>query len=152
MGLIREWASNMQIQGFEISVIEAKRFSKQGEKLNNIRVDHNSSVIQINKISDGNAMIDFRFTTNYVGMGYIKIEGQLVLVGEIGPVIDEWTKTGSMPADVANLVHNTVVPNCIPTAMLVARDIRLPPPVPFPRINIQQQKKASSASSGMEVA
>ena len=92
------------------------------------------------------------WTLKAVGMGYIKIEGQLVLVGEIGPVIDEWTKTGSMPADVANLVHNTVVPNCIPTAMLVARDIRLPPPVPFPRINIQQQKKAGSASSGMEVA
>jgi hypothetical protein len=142
----------MQILGFEISVIEAKRFSKQGEKLNNIRVDHNSSVIQINRIPDGNAMVDFRFTTNYVGMGYIKIEGQLILVGEVGPVIDEWTKTGSMPADVANLVHNTVVPNCIPTAMLVARDIRLPPPVPFPRINIQQQKKPGSASSGVEVA
>jgi hypothetical protein len=141
----------IQIQGFEISVIEAKRFSKQGEKLNNIRVDHNSSVIQINKLPDGTALLDFRFTTNYVGMGYIKIEGQLVLVGEIEPVIEEWTKTGSMPADVANIVHNTVVPNCIPTAMLVARDIRLPPPVPFPRINIQQQKKAT-ASSGMEVA
>jgi hypothetical protein len=136
MAPIREWASKMQILGFEISVIEAKRFSKQGEKLNNIRVDHNSSVIQINRIPDGNAMVDFRFTTNYVGMGYIKIEGQLILVGEVGPVIDEWTKTGSMPADVANLVHNTVVPNCIP----------------IPRINIQQQKKPGSASSGVEVA
>jgi hypothetical protein len=37
--------------------------------------------------------------------------------------------------------------------MLVARDIRLPPPVPMPRINIQQQdKKKPGESSGVEVA
>ena len=142
----------MQVRGFEISMIEAKRFSKQGEKLNNVRVDHNSSVIQIAKLPDGTAAVDYRFTTNYVGMGYIKIEGQLILAGEVDAVIEEWTKQASMPPEVANLVHNTVVPTCIPTAMLVARDIRLPPPVPFPRINIQQQKKPGSASSGVEVA
>jgi len=143
----------MQIRGFEMTGIEAKRFSKQGEKVNNVRIDHNSSVIQITKSPDSTALIDFRFTANYVGLGYIKIEGQIVLAGEVDPVISEWQRQSSMPADVANLIHNTVVPNCIPTAMLVARDIRLPPPVPMPRINIQQQdKKKPGESSGVEVA
>ena len=42
----------MIVKGFEIAVIEAKRFSKAGEKVNNVRVDHNSTVTQIAKVSD----------------------------------------------------------------------------------------------------
>ncbi len=144
----------MQVKSFEITGIEAKRFSKPGEKLNNIRIDHNSTVTQIAKVSDDVAVADFRFTANYVGLGYIKIEGQVSVQGEVAEVLGEWQRQNSMPPDFANLVHNTVVPNCIPTAMLIARDIRLPPPVPMPRINVQQQSppKRPGDSSGVEVA
>ena len=143
----------MQVKGFEVSVIEAKRFSKSGERVNNVRVDHNSSIIQIIKGPESTAVLDFRFTTNYVGLGYIKMEGQLVLAGDVEVLIEEWTQKNSMPPEVANLVHNTVVPNCIPTALLVARDIRLPPPVPMPHINIQQQpSQKKPGPSGVEFA
>jgi hypothetical protein len=143
----------MQVKGFEVNMIEAKRFSKQGEKIGNIRIDHNSTVIQITKSAENTACIEFRFTTNYVGMGYIKIEGQVAIVGEVDPVISEWAKASSMSPDVANMVHNTVVPNCIPTALLVARDIHLPPPFPMPRINIQQQPVPGQKKfEGVEVA
>ena len=144
----------MLVKGFEIAVIEAKRFSKAGEKVNNVRVDHNSTVTQIVKGAESTATIDYRFTTNYVGLGYIKIEGQVVVAGEVDALIEEWTKKNSMPPEWANLVHNTVVPNCIPTALLVARDIRLPPPVPMPHINIQQAppSKKSAEYRGPEVA
>ena len=143
----------MQVKGFEITGIEAKRFSKQGEKLNNIRIDHNSTVTQITRVSDDTAVVDFRFTANYVGLGYVKIEGQVILSGDVSNVVGEWQRQSSMPPEVANLVHNTVVPSCIPTTMLVARDIRLPPPVPMPHINIQQQQpKRHGDSSGVEVA
>jgi hypothetical protein len=143
----------MQVRNFEITVIEAKRFTKQGEKVNNIRVDHNSAVTQIERGPDNTAVIEYRFTTNYVGMGYIKMEGQIVLAGEVEGLITEWTQKASMPSEVANLVHNTVVPNCIPTALLISRDIRLPPPVPMPHINIQQQPEPKKGRlGGMEVA
>ncbi|MEM0448384.1 MAG: hypothetical protein QW520_00990 [Methanomassiliicoccales archaeon] len=141
----------MQVRNFEISVIEAKRFSKAGEKVTNIRIDHNSAVTQISRGPDGTALVDYRFTSNYAGLGFIKIEGQLVLQGDVEPLLDEWTKKGSMPPEWANLVHNTVVPNCIPTALLVARDIRLPPPVPMPHINIQQPQLAKRPSPSPEI-
>ncbi|HTY46541.1 MAG TPA: hypothetical protein VEH08_02270 [Methanomassiliicoccales archaeon] len=144
----------MQVKSFEITGIEAKRFSKPGEKLNNIRIDHNSTVTQIAKVADDVVVADFRFTANYVGLGYIKIEGQVLVQGEVGDVLGEWQRMNSMPPDFANLVHNTVVPNCIPTAMLIARDIRLPPPVPMPRINVQPAAppKRPGDPSGVEVA
>ena len=144
----------MQIMGFETNTIEAKRFSRQGEHVANIRIDHNSTVTQINRASDRTATVEFRFTVNYTGMGFIKIEGSVMLEGEVEELMKEWTSTGSMPNETANVVHNIVVSNCIPTALLIARDIRLPPPFPLPRINIE--KKASGpaprAHSGPEFA
>jgi len=133
----------MNLSGFETNTIEAKRFSKTGEHMANIRIDHNSTVTQINRVSDRTASVEFRFTVNYVGMGYIKIEGTVILEGQVDDLVKEWTTTSSMPNEDANIVHNVVVSNCIPTALLIARDIRLPPPFPLPRINVE--KKAAPA-------
>ncbi|MGD0056887.1 MAG: hypothetical protein ABSB83_03400 [Methanomassiliicoccales archaeon] len=141
----------MQVKGFEMNMIEAKRFSKSGERISNVRIDQNSTVTQISKVSEDTASVEFRFTANYVGMGYIKIEGQILLSGEIGSLVEEWSKKNSMSDEAANLVHNMIVSNCIPTALLVTRDIRLPPPFPLPRVNIQK-KTARGPGESVEVA
>jgi len=142
----------MQVKGFEATFIEAKRFSKAGERFVNIRIDQNSSVTRISKgQEEGTAAVEFRFTANYTGIGYIKIEGTIVLEGEAEKLVDEWGRKSSMPDEVANIVHNVVVSNCIPTALLVARDIRLPPPFPLPRINIQK-KGVRGPGESVEVA
>ncbi len=141
----------MQVKSFETSVIEAKRFGKHGERVANIRIDQNSNIIQIVKTQPDLASIDFRFTANYVGMGFIKIEGQMIVSGEVDQLITDWSKDGNMSPDDANVVHNTIVSNCLPTALLVARDIKLPPPFPLPRVNVQK-KPEHKHSDGMEVA
>jgi hypothetical protein len=142
---------NMQVKSFEMSVIEAKRFNKSGERISNVRVDQNSSIIQVMRLSDETVSVDFRFTANYTGMGFIKIEGQIIGDGNAEAIMTEWTRDGSMPVEEANIVHNTVVANCLPTALLVARDIKLPPPFPLPQINIQK-KGAIKPGSGVEIA
>lgn len=141
----------MQVKSFEMSVIEAKRFNKSGERISNVRVDQNSSIIQVMRLSDETVSVDFRFTANYTGMGFIKIEGQIICDGNAEAIMTEWTRDGSMPVDEANVVHNTIVANCLPTALLVARDIKLPPPFPLPQINIQK-KGPIRPGSGVEIA
>jgi len=141
----------MRISNFEVSMLEAKRFSKVGEKIGNVRIDHNSTISQITKVSDDLAALEFRFTVNYAGMGFIKIEGVLNLETDAEALTKGWAATGAMPDDVANLVHNTIVSNCLPIALLVSRDVRMPPPVPLPRINIQK-KPPARRSDGQEVA
>jgi hypothetical protein len=142
---------NMQVKSFEMSVIEAKRFSKSGERMTNIRIDQNSSITQVVRLSEESISVDFRFTANYAGMGFIKIEGQIIGEGNANEIMTEWAKDGSMPVEEANVVHNTIVANCLPTALLVARDIKLPPPFPLPHINVQK-KGAIKPGSGVEVA
>ena len=138
----------MPIKNFELLSIEAKRFTKLGEKPKNIRIDHNSIVTLISPLDDQDAAIDFRFTANYIGVGVIKIEGRIIYQGDPVGLSTKWSETGQMPNNVASEVHNVVMSNCIPEAMFLARDIRLPPPVPLPKVNIQAGKKGKEKPEG----
>jgi hypothetical protein len=143
--------SEMQVKSFEITAIEAKRFSKTGERMANIKVENNSAITQISKGEGDLSHIDFRFTANYTGLGYIKIEGQIAANEMNDNVIEEWRKTNNLPVDEANTVHNAVVSNCMVTALITAREIKLPAPMPIPRINVQK-KPEIRPSDGVEVA
>ena len=105
--------------------IDARRFSKPGEKHTNIRIDHNSSITQITEMNDKEANIDFRFTANYTGIGVIKIEGRMVFEGEASMIAQMWAGEHKMPDDVANQVHSAIMNNCLPEAVMLARDIRV---------------------------
>jgi len=141
----------MQIRSFEITAIEAKRFAKSGEKVANIKIENNSAITQISKADEGLHQIDFRFTANYTGMGYIKVEGHL-MVADLGEsVMEDWRRTNNLPVDDANALHNAIVSNCMVTALIIAREIKLPAPIPMPRINVQKRPEARP-SNGVEVA
>jgi hypothetical protein len=141
----------MQIKSFEITAIEAKRFSKSGERMANIKVENNSTITQMARGEGGLSYIDFRFTANYTGLGYIKIEGQITVSEMEEKILDEWRGTNKLPVDDANTIHNAVVSNCMVTALIVAREIKLPAPLPIPRINVQKKPEARP-SNGVEVA
>ena len=138
----------MPIKRFELTSIDARRFSKHDEKPKNIRIDHNSKVTMIRNIRDKEAIIDFRFTANYSGMGFIKIEGSILFEGNAPSLVEQWGKQENMPTEIATEIHTAIMNNCIPEAMMLARDIRLPPPLPMPKVNIQAQKKKSSEPGG----
>lgn len=131
----------MPIKRFELTSIDARRFTKPGEKHKNIRIDHNSSVTLVSEINDKEANVDFRFTANYSGLGIIRIEGSLIYEGDASALARQWSTQNNMPNEVANEIHTTIMNNCIPEAVLLARDIRLPPPIPMPKVNIQAKKK-----------
>jgi len=141
----------MQIRSLETTAIEAKRFSKSGEKMMNIKIENNSAITQISKVEGDLHQIEFRFTANYTGLGYIKIEGHLNVANLSEKVMDDWRRTNNLPVDDANAVHNAVVSNCMVTALIVAREIKLPSPMPIPRINMQKKPEVRP-SDGVEVA
>ena len=141
----------MPIKVFEFTSIEARRFSSSTEKHRNIRIDHNSTVTQIIEINDQEASIDYRFTANYSGIGLIKIEGKIIYTGNASELAKKWSSSGQMPENAAQEIHTTIMNNCIPEAMMLSRDLRLPPPVPMPAVNVGK-KGAAKPSSGIEVA
>ena len=141
----------MSIKSVDLSSIEARRFSKRDEKIRNVRIDNNSTVTLITELNDREAVIDFRYTANYGAIGLIKIEGVILFEGDAPALAQRWGSDNNMPNDVASEVHTAIMRVCVPEAMLISRDIKLPPPFPLPQVNIQKKNKRQ-ASSGMEVA
>ncbi|MFP4608181.1 MAG: hypothetical protein ACOCTR_05085 [Candidatus Natronoplasma sp.] len=143
----------MPIKSFELTAIDAERYSKKGESRKNVKINHNSSVTKIEKIDEETNSIDFRFTANYSGMGMIKIEGNLTHVGEYSKLAETWRKKKNMPNEVAQEIHSTIIKNCIPQSVVIARDLKLPPPIPLPKVNVPDKgNETRPAKGGMEVA
>lgn len=142
----------MAIKDVEITLIDAKRVSKRGEKVQNIRIDNNSTVTMIRESSDGNAIIEYRYTANYGGVGSIRIEGSMVFIGDVTDIMKTWAETSNMPDNVASEVHTAIMGTCVPEAVLISRDLKLPPPLPLPQIKVGKPKKGQKQSSGMEIA
>jgi len=136
----------MGIKSFELSTIDAKRLMKPGPGPQNVRIDHNSTVTFMTALSDAEASIDFRFSANYRAqteevIGLIKIEGNLVYQGKAREVVKQWSSTQNMPPEVASEIHTAIMTTCIPEAVMIARDLRLPPPIPMPTVNVQAPQK-----------
>ena len=138
-----------------MSSIEAKRFSKPTDKPVNLRIDHNSTVTLITELNEHEASVDFRFTANYKAVeeviGLIRIEGRIVYEGAAKNLVRQWTGTNQMPNDVAQEIHTVIMSNCIPEAVMIARDLRLPPPIPMPMVNLPPQQQQGKPQKGMEV-
>ncbi len=145
----------MTIKAFDISTIDARRLAKVSPKVQNLRIDHNSTVTLIQEVGEREANVDFRFTANYRAaeevVGIIRIEGTLVYEGKGREVARQWSSNGQMPNDVANEIHGSIMTICIPEAVVVARDLRLPPPIPIPQVNIPSAPPQQKGR-GMEVA
>ena len=138
----------MPIKSFELVSIDAKRFSKLGERIPHLRVDNNTAVTSVSVLSEKEAQMDFRFTISYVGVGMIKIEGRLVWEGEAKAISSQWSQTNALPNDVFNPVLQAIFGNCMPAAVVSARDLGLPPPLPPPQI---QQMKQPAKTSGKDI-
>jgi hypothetical protein len=141
----------MTVKFVEIVSIDAKRFSKRGERIGQVRIDNNSTVTLVTEISDKEADVDFRYTATYGPIGTIKIEGRIIYEGDAPALAKQWGSKMNMPENVASEIHTAIMRTCMPEAVLIARDLNLPPPMPLPKVNISKQKKTGK-TFGPEVA
>jgi hypothetical protein len=141
----------MGIKELELTSLEAKRYTKRGEKVAKIRIDTNSTVTVIKELNDEEAEVEFRYTISYGGTGMIKIEGRVVYVGDAPALAKEWGEKRNMPPKIASEVHTGIIQACIPESVMIARMMGLRMPIPLPAINIKDKKKRGD-SSGIEVA
>ncbi len=142
----------MPVQRLELTGIDAKRYSKANERHGQIRIDHNSSVTLVKEIAPQEASIEFRYTATYGPIGMIRIEGNMVFTCDAKDFEEKWRTTNQMPTEAATEIHTTIMRVCVPQAVGVAKDLQLPPPIPLPQVNFQQQaKKADAHIPGPEV-
>ena len=137
----------MAVKDLEFTAVEGKRFTRRGEQAQVERLDQNSSVSVIYPVDDQNADVEFRFTVTYGAVAAIRIEGRLIFHGDARALVASWRDKKSMPNDIASEIHTAVMAACIPEAVMVARDLHLPPPIPIPQVKFDQ-KGAAAAPKG----
>ena len=141
----------MTVKALEFTSLEAKRFTKRGEKISKMRIDTNSTVTLITELNDKEAEVEFRYMISYGGAGMIKLEGRILFEGDAPTLAKEWGEKRNMPPNMASEIHTAIIQACIPEAVVLARDAGLRLPIPLPNINIKDKKKVEP-SSGIEVA
>ncbi|MGA1820972.1 MAG: hypothetical protein ACMUIG_00435 [Thermoplasmatota archaeon] len=135
----------------ELLNVEAKRAGSMAKRIN-MRIDNNSSVTLISLVEEDEARVDFRYTATYSGVGTIGIEGRLYFKGDARELHDKWSETGNMPDNIASEIHTSIMQTCMPVAVLLSREVKLPPPIPMPQVQVKGKQKKKRESSGIEVA
>lgn len=82
----------------------------------------------------------------------MRMEGRLIYMCKADQVVKVWNETHNMPDEMASEVHSFVLGACIPDAVLLAKDLNIPPPIPLPKVQIGGAKGRPPPPGGMEVA
>ena len=90
--------------------------------------------------------VEYAFSINYLSpnVGHIRFEGYSDYYSDeenLTRIKSEWD-AGKAPPDVQNQIANTMVSNLAPLAVTISSTLGLPPAMPLPNINFQQQKKS----------
>ena len=145
--------AHMNIKNVQLKAIEARRYSELKTPLNKVRIDHNSNFKRMEQQQGTHALIDFEYTASYGPIGMIKIEGILIFEDpKTKTIIKEWNDTRKMPNEIASALHTAIMHACVPQAVGIAKDLRLPPPIPLPQVRLGKNPQKGGAELGPEVA
>lgn len=137
----------MPVTAVAFKSLEARRY-QDAVPNTQIRIDHNSTITLVARESDDRIRVEFGYTTSYGPLGVIKVEGALHFTGPTaGAAADGWATTRNLPTDVAQQVHSAIMSSAVPEAVGLAKDIRLPPPIPLPQIQFQGQQPAAKPAA-----
>ncbi|MGC8585320.1 MAG: hypothetical protein ACP5L4_04265 [Thermoplasmata archaeon] len=117
---------------FDLLSVEAKRFFKGENPPMEIRVESNASILSIRPIDKTNAYIDFRFSINYLNIGIINMEGQLIYEGDLDKVQDWIKKQKNTPDESTSEIFAAIINTCTIEGVVFSKELKLPPPVPLP--------------------
>ena len=129
--------------------LDARRLS-QGK--GHVNINNNSTITTVS--ADGGKMnVGFVFSSNYEpNIAVVRIEGDLTIEGEVDTIenaIDEWEKSDktSLPKEMAEKVHNSILTNCIVEASILARDLKLPAPIPLPHVTLTKNEASQESDT-----
>jgi hypothetical protein len=129
----------MNIQ-LNVKNIEARKFADVKGPIN---INNNSTVTGVSGSGD-TLNVSFIFSCRYEpNIGIIKIEGDVSIADSeesTKTALDEWEGSGkkNLPPEIAEKLHNVILSNCMVGATIISKEIRLPAPIPTPKISLEK--------------
>lgn len=135
----------MPVVGMQFSKIVVEKFAPVKGK---VQVNNNVALKDVEKTDmimgpskQGAIKFHFEFTAKYEPkiaditlIGFITFFEKPETVKEI---VDGWKKDKKIPKETMSNILNTVLARCNVEAMLLSREVNLPPPIPLPKIQVK---------------
>src|SRR3989338_8900162 len=138
--------------GFTKMVAERKKPIKGKITINNtvnlLEVEENELPVE----AKGKSLkLMFSFSTKYEpDGGLIELNGEVIFLDEekkVKEALKQWKATKNLPSDMTEEILNNVLAKCHIQAVVLSRDINLPPPVAIPKIGIAAVPETTLADS-----
>jgi len=124
--------------------IEARKFGS-GTSGQTIQISSKSTLTHLTKAENG-LSVGFVFASNYEpNIGFIRIEGEIYVPAnpeEANNALKEWESSENkhLPQEMAEIVHNSIISNCMMETAVISREIQLPPPFPIPHVQLGKEQ------------
>lgn len=143
----------MSVVGFNFTKILVER---KGSGKGRINIQNNVAIKNVEKanLSFGKAKqealkFSFEFTCEYEPkIGSIILGGEVIDLEDentVKDVLESWQKHKRVPQAVMNLILNSILNKSTVQALILSRDINLPPPIPMPRVNVKNDPVGTKA-------
>jgi len=111
---------------------------------NNVAVkDAKAANLSIGKSTTKALQFSYEFSAKYEpDIGHILITGDITYLTEekkIKEIVDGWKKDKKLPDDVMNEVINQILNKCNIEALILSKELNLPPPIPMPKITPKKE-------------
>jgi len=134
------------IIGFNILKIEAERSPETKGKIsinNNIQIkDIEKTELFLGKSKQEGLRFRFEYVSSYEPkIGKITLTGDLVAVEEkekASEIVEGWKKNKKISTEIMAPVINSILNRCNIQAILLSREIGLPPPVQLPKVQVKK--------------
>jgi len=138
----------MAVVGFNFTKMNAERkkpFMGKINIANNVAITSvDEHTLNFGKEKQGGLKFTFEFTSKYEpAIGSILIEGEVIYMNEPSKVkqaIDEWKKSKKVSKEIMTEILNNVLDRTNIQALVLSKDMNMPPPVPLPKVQEQVKK------------
>lgn len=135
----------MGIVGFNFTKIHIEKKANPSGKIdikNNVAVTNvEKTQMSLGTAKQNGIKFNFEFTSNYEPkVGEIIFTGEILYLADEKKneaIIKQWQKEKKVSKETMNELLKTVLMRCNVEAMMLSRDINLPPPIPFSVPKIQ---------------
>ena len=132
----------MAIVGFNFTKIHAE---KKTAIKGNVDIKNNVSIknVESTELSIGSSKekalkFVFHFSSEYTpDIGGMLFSGDIVTLNEPAKqdeILKNWKKNKQIPKEIMGEILNTVLMRCNVEALMLSRDVNLPPPIPMPKV------------------
>lgn len=143
----------MAILNFGFTKIHVEKYKKPSKQVN-VKSGLNIKDVKESTVAKGTEQkafsIQFAFEASYQpSVGTIDLAGELLYLADkkqADEIESTWKEKKTLPKDLAYKVFNKILHHCNVEALILSKEIDLPPPMQMPKIKEQNQQKSSGAS------